>query len=243
MSSLNPLEQQDIIKMFDSISESYDMANRVLSMGIDTSWRKKACALSLKALKSKTLCIADIACGTGDMIIHWQKTAQKFDIHIEKIYGIDPSSGMLEVARRKLHDSYLIQAEAINIPLESNSIDIISIAYGLRNIVNRAQAFKEFYRLLKPQGILVILEFTKNEKNTFLNSLAHIYTRKILPKIGGFISKNMEAYQYLPDSIEHFLTLATLEEELANNGFKPIYSQSYSANISSLSLSQITKKE
>ncbi|RAX58248.1 bifunctional demethylmenaquinone methyltransferase/2-methoxy-6-polyprenyl-1,4-benzoquinol methylase [Helicobacter monodelphidis] len=224
--------------MFDSISERYDIANRVLSMGIDISWRKKGCQISLKEVQKTDVDIVDVACGTGDMIIHWREVATKLGVNIASICGIDPSAGMLEVARKKLQDTHFIQAEAIKIPLESESVDIISIAYGLRNVVDRDNAFKEFYRILRKGGILVILEFTKNENNGFLEQIAGFYTRKILPKIGGLISKNMAAYQYLPNSIEEFLTLSLLEQELRQNKLEPIYSKSYSANISTLCISK-----
>ncbi len=227
-------KQETIVKMFDEIAQSYDLANRVLSFGIDVSWRKKACSLSFEHLGKKSVRILDVACGTGDMILHWQKNAKEQGIEIEKVIGIDPSSGMLKVAKEKLPGREFIQAEAKALPLEEESVDIISIAYGIRNVIERDKALAEFHRVLKPGGILAILEFTKSENNSILDSLASFYTKKILPSIGGIISKNYAAYKYLPDSIEEFLTKSMLNRELEAIGLEPLYSRSYSANISTL---------
>ncbi|MGP1449835.1 MAG: bifunctional demethylmenaquinone methyltransferase/2-methoxy-6-polyprenyl-1,4-benzoquinol methylase UbiE [Wolinella sp.] len=227
-------KQDTIIKMFDEIAGSYDLANRVLSFGIDVSWRKKACQLSFSHLKRDGVRILDVACGTGDMILHWEKNAREQGISIEKVVGIDPSEGMLKVAREKLPNVEFILSEAKELPLESESVDIVSIAYGIRNVVERERAIGEFYRILKPGGILAILEFTKCENPTFLERLAGFYTKNILPYIGGIISKNYAAYRYLPDSIEEFLTREKLNGELSATGFEVVYSRSYSANISTL---------
>ena len=227
-------KQQEIVKMFDDIAGSYDLANRLLSCGIDISWRKKACELAFSHLGKESVRILDVACGTGDMILHWEKNAKSKGIHIEQITGIDPSQGMLNVARQKLAHVNFIKAEAKELPLESESADIVSIAYGLRNVVERERALAEFHRVLRPGGVLVILEFTKSEKNTLLERIMRFYTKRILPYLGGIISKNYAAYKYLPDSIEEFLTRSMLNAELAGIGLEVVFSKSYSANISTL---------
>lgn len=230
--------QEQIIKMFDAISSSYDLTNRVLSLGIDVSWRKEACRKALELQKGNDLVIADIACGTGDMILHWQDFTKDKKV---KFIGIDPSSGMLEIAKDKLKDLllleklqlFLAQAQELKI-LKNQSIDILSIAYGIRNVVDIDQALVEFARVLKKDGVLVILEFTKNESKGILDRLAQFYTKRILPIIGGLVSRNYKAYKYLPDSIQDFLSTDVLVEKLCKNGFRMHIIKSYSANISTL---------
>ncbi|TLD86514.1 bifunctional demethylmenaquinone methyltransferase/2-methoxy-6-polyprenyl-1,4-benzoquinol methylase UbiE [Helicobacter sp. MIT 05-5294] len=230
-------KQQEIIAMFDDIAGSYDLANRVMSCGIDIAWRKKACEIAFENLpqeRLKSLQIADIACGTGDMISHWQKNAMRKNVCIESIIGLDPSEGMLNVARKKLPQIEFVQCEATKLPLESASRDIISIAYGIRNVVERKRALEEFARVIRVGGILVILEFTKCENPSLLERLMGFYTKNILPFVGGIVSKNYRAYRYLPDSIEEFLTAEKLNEELREVGFSPLFTKAFSANVCTL---------
>ncbi len=227
-------KQSEIINMFNDIAKSYDMANRAMSMGVDLSWRKEACKEAFKILNKKSLDIVDVACGTGDMIMHWQSEAKEHDIAIDSMVGIDPSSGMLEVAKEKIPNIHLQIAQADNLPLESNSKDILSIAYGLRNVVNRKGALMEFYRVLKPGGVVVILEFTSQKSGGIASSLMQLYTKKILPIIGGIISGNFKAYKYLPNSIDSFVTTESLQEELSLHGMNTAFSKAYSAGVSTL---------
>ncbi len=112
---------------------------------------------------------------------------------------------MLEVAKDKVNFAEFKVGKAQELPIDSSSTDIISISYGIRNVVDRVEALEEFYRALKPNGIVVILEFTKQNRTTILDKFIDFGMKKILPTIGGLISKNYEAYKYLPDSIEEFL--------------------------------------
>jgi len=236
-------KQKKIVSMFDNIASTYDIANRVLSFGIDKIWRKKACDLSYKYYDKKDIdLILDVACGTGDMCDYWIKRANKNSINISSIKGIDPSSGMLEVAKKKLDNVEFIQAEATKLPIENNLTDIISISYGIRNVVNRVDGLKEFNRVMKMGGLLVILEFTKNEKKSILDSLTDFYMKKILPTIGGILSKDKEAYRYLPDSIDAFLTQDMLKDELIDSGFEPLYIKGFSMNISTLFIAKKVKE-
>lgn len=227
-------KQQKIVNMFDDIAPTYDTANRVLSMGIDIQWRKKACDETFARYKNPIDLIADIACGTGDMMGYWQKRAQKAGLKVKKIVGIDPSVGMTDVGKEKFPDFEFIISEATDLPLEDESVDILSISYGIRNVVERVRAFKEFARVLKTGGYVVILEFTKDDKKGSLFALKDFYMNKVLPKIGGFISKNKEAYEYLPNSIEGFLTSKMLQAELDDAGLTTEFSKSFSMDISTL---------
>jgi len=228
-------KQEKIVSMFNDIAGTYDVANRVLSMGIDKTWRNKACDLAFGFYeKNKIEKIVDVACGTGDMLTTWDKIASKNGIKIDTKIGVDPSVGMMDVAKIKLPNVEFIEAGAADMPLESESADIISISYGIRNVVQRQEAFHEFARVLKKDGLLVILEFTKNEKTNPLDYVTDFYMNKILPTLGGIISKNKEAYTYLPNSIDEFLTQDNLCKELKEAGLEPIYVKGFSMNISTL---------
>ena len=232
-------KQEKIVGMFDEIASTYDLANRVLSFGIDKQWRRKGCDKAYSLLGKKGLSqITDVACGTGDLLLYWRERAQKQGIEVEKYVGVDPSVGMLEVAREKVDFADFLEGKAQELPVEDEGTDIISISYGIRNVVDRVEALQEFYRALKPGGMVVILEFTKQEKGGATAKMVDLYMKNILPAIGGLVSKNYAAYKYLPDSIEEFLTTEMLEEELRSAGFEMKYSQSFSMGISTLLVAQ-----
>ncbi|MDS1314098.1 bifunctional demethylmenaquinone methyltransferase/2-methoxy-6-polyprenyl-1,4-benzoquinol methylase UbiE [Aliarcobacter butzleri] len=228
-------KQEKIVSMFNNIAGTYDIANRVLSMGIDKSWRNKACNKTFELYGKKDIeKIVDVACGTGDMILFWQQVAKENAINLKNIIGVDPSVGMMEVGKKKLPDVEFIEAYATQMPLIDKSADIISISYGIRNVVQRQEAFDEFARVLKKDGLVVINEFTKNKKENLLDHLTDFYLNKVLPVLGGLISKNKEAYRYLPDSIDEFLTTENLCKELKQSGLEPVYVKAFSMNISTL---------
>ena len=232
-------KQKKIVHMFDDIAKNYDLANRVLSFGSDRGWRKRACKKSFEYLGKKELDrITDVACGTGDMLYFWEEMAKKEGVGVKTFQGIDPSLGMLEVAKEKFPHFHYEKAYAQHLPLEDESSDIVSITYGIRNVVDRIDAIKEFYRVLKPGGMLVILEFTKKQKSSPLDSVVALYMKKILPYIGGLVSGNREAYEYLPNSIDNFLTTEQLVEELEGAGFVMREIQAFSFGISTLFIAQ-----
>jgi len=231
----NKQTQEKIVSMFNAIAPTYDTANRVMSMGVDKSWRKKACDLAFTYSGKESLdIIVDVACGTGDMMHFWQTRAEIAGVAVGEIVGVDPSIGMLSVAREKLPKFNYHEAKATEIPLADASADILSITYGIRNVVERVDALCEFHRVLKKDGLVVILEFMKNENPSFLGKIRDFYMNKILPKVGGFISKNLEAYEYLPNSIESFSTVQNLQNELKSAGFEILYTKSFSMDISTL---------
>ena len=221
--------------MFDDIAPTYDTANRVMSMGVDKSWRKKACDKAFGYYGSDSIdTIVDVACGTGDMMGYWKRRGTAAGIAVGSITGVDPSEGMVGVARKKFPEFTYHISKATEIPLETGSADILSITYGIRNVVEREAALQEFNRVLKPGGLVVILEFMKNEHPSFLGKIRDFYMTKVLPKVGGFISKNLEAYEYLPNSIEGFLTVGKMEGELRSAGFEILFTKSFSMDISTL---------
>jgi len=231
----NIQKQEKIVSMFDDIAPTYDTANRVMSMGVDKSWRRKACDLAYSYnAKDSIDKIVDVACGTGDMMEFWRDRAEKSGIAIGEIVGVDPSNGMVDVARKKYPKFNYHISKATEIPLADESADILSITYGIRNVVEREAALVEFNRVLKKGGLVVILEFMKNENPSLLGKIRDFYMNKILPKVGGFISKNLEAYEYLPNSIGDFSTVENMQNELVNAGFEMLYTKSFSMDISTL---------
>lgn len=183
-------KQEKIVEMFNDIAPTYDKANRVLSMGVDITWRKTGCDKAYEFYGKKELdLIVDVACGTGDMMGFWKKRADNANISVKKILGVDPSVGMVAEGKKKFSDFEFVISKATEIPLEDESADILSISYGIRNVVERQKAFNEFNRVLKKDGQVVILEFTKDDKKGVLYSVKDTYMNKVLPKIGGFISK------------------------------------------------------
>jgi demethylmenaquinone methyltransferase / 2-methoxy-6-polyprenyl-1,4-benzoquinol methylase len=197
-SSLGKKEQ--VTKMFDNISENYDDLNRVISLGIDVKWRKKV--VKIVADKNPKT-ILDIATGTGDLAILMTKTSA------EKIVGLDLSSGMLEVGKQKIKQKNLsdrielIQADSENIPFEDNYFDAITVSFGIRNFETLEKGLKEIYRVLKPNGVFVILETSVPTKFPFKQGY-YFYTRFILPIIGKIFSKDKSAYSYLSTSAANF---------------------------------------
>jgi demethylmenaquinone methyltransferase/2-methoxy-6-polyprenyl-1,4-benzoquinol methylase len=226
-------KQQDIITMFNKIAKTYDIANRILSVGIDKTWRKTACNLSFKLYnKEKLTKIVDVACGTGDLMIDWDNIAKQNGIIVNDIIGIDPSVGMMEVGKTKIPNRTFIEAGAEDLPLKNNSVDIISISYGIRNVVKREEGLKEFARVLKKGGLAVILEFTRNDKENLTSKITKFYMNNIMPTIGGLVSGSKDAYTYLPKSIEEFITSEQMVEELKAVGLEPIFVKGYSLDMS-----------
>ena len=243
--------QRSIIAMFDDIAKDYDKTNRILSLGIDISWRKDAVKRAYKARNAKDIeRIVDVACGSGDMIKHWHSYALESSIVVREIIGIDPSQEMLKIAEKKLQaigggfakvDSRIALqlGEAKDLStLESQSVNILSISYGLRNVLEYKQALREFARVLKPGGIVVVLDFFKKSSPSLIDRIIGIYTKHILPCIGYLISRNYAAYKYLPDSMESFITPSELALALEKVGLQPLEIKSYSAGISHLVLGQ-----
>ena len=197
-SSLGKKEQ--VTKMFDTISGSYDGLNRVISLGIDVKWRNKVVAL---VAEKKPENILDIATGTGDLVILMTKTSAK------RIIGLDISAGMLEVGKQKIEEKKLsgkIEMElgdSENMSYPNNYFDAITVSFGIRNFENLEKGLAEIYRVLKPGGIFVILETSVPTKFPFKEGYT-FYTKFILPIIGQLFSKDNDAYGYLSESAANF---------------------------------------
>ncbi|MEY3420084.1 MAG: hypothetical protein RIR48_364 [Bacteroidota bacterium] len=190
-----------VTRMFDKIAPYYDHLNRVLSLGIDIIWRKKAIKM-LAAEKPKT--ILDIATGTADLAIEAARV-----IRPEHITGLDISANMLKIGNEKLIKLgldkmiHLEQGDSENLHYASDSFDAVMAAFGVRNFENLEKGLAEMYRVLKPGGTLLVLEFSK-PKHFPLKQMFNIYFKNILPVIGKIRSKDDKAYKYLYESVQVF---------------------------------------
>ena len=187
-------------KMFDNISKEYDILNRVISFGIDISWRKKI----VKILKSKNpSIILDVATGTGDLAIELVKTNAK------KIIGLDISKGMLDVGKDKIKHKNLnntiemVIGDSENLKYDDNFFDAVTVSFGVRNFESLDLGLGEIFRVLKPNGSLVILETSNPTKFPF-KQFYTVYSKFILPTIGKIFSKDKLAYNYLSESSAEF---------------------------------------
>lgn len=222
-------KQEKIVDMFNEIAPSYDKANKILSFGIDSKWRRVAIDKVRAYLNlDNKLNIVDVACGTADMC------ALLKEIPNATITGIDPSIKMLDIAKNRFNDIEFKVGYANKLPFDDNSIDLITISYGFRNVVEKEEALAEFYRILKPNAILLVLEFFRREKGGIIAFSRDFYLKNILPLIGGFLSKNKAAYQYLPNSIDDFYSNDEFRQKLSENKFNIEYFKSFSFGVCSL---------
>lgn len=187
-------------KMFNNISKEYDILNRVISFGIDVSWRKKI----VKILKYKNpSTILDVATGTGDLAIAMVKT------NAQKIIGLDISKGMLDVGIEKIKDRNLnntiemVIGDSENLKYENDFFDAVTVSFGVRNFESLDSGLSEIFRVLKPNGSLVILETSNPTKFPF-KQFYRFYSKFILPSIGKVFSKDKVAYNYLSESSAEF---------------------------------------
>lgn len=208
-------KKEQVAQMFDTISGNYDNLNRIISFGIDVKWRKKVLKI-VSDKKPKN--ILDIATGTGDLAILMAKT------NAEKIIGLDISAGMLEVGKKKVEEKKLsniielVLGDSENIPFEDNYFDAITVGFGVRNFENLEKGFAEILRVLKPNGVFVILETSVPDKTPYKQGY-NFYTKNILPLIGKLFSKDNSAYGYLSESAAAFPYGEALNNILRKIGF------------------------
>lgn len=213
------IKKQKIVQMFDNIAGSYDFLNHFLSMGVDIYWRRKAVKILGKTFVSwKDRKILDVATGTGDFAIEALK------LNPEKIIGIDISEKMLARAKEKIkklpvkNKIKFLLADCENLPFENNYFDAVTVGFGVRNFENFEKGLFEMYRVLKKSGIVIILEFSR-PKTFPIKNIFNFYFKNILPNIGKIISKDKEAYIYLPQSVQKFPDGEEFLNIMKNSGF------------------------
>lgn len=213
-------KKEQVAKMFDQIAFRYDFLNHFLTAGIDVGWRKKAIQQIRDLYPQKIL---DVATGTADVALLTYKILQP-----SGIIGIDISNGMLELGRKKIAEKGLQKfielqtgdSEAIN--FADSTFDAITVAFGVRNFANLEKGLNEMLRVLKTDGKLVILEFSR-PKSRFIRFFYNLYSRSISPRAGKLIAKNKEAYEYLNNSIEAFPEGNAFLQIMGKVGYKNVY--------------------
>ncbi len=216
-------KKKQVEEMFDQISPRYDLLNHLLSVNIDKLWRKKAIEM-LRPYSPRTL--LDVATGTADFAIAATR------LEPEKITGIDLSEGMLKIGRQKVIKNgftsliELIKADSEILPFKDKMFDAAIVGFGIRNFENLQKGLAEIFRVLKPKGVFIVLEFSR-PRNKLFGSLYLLYFTKILPLLGRIVSKNSRAYSYLPESVQNFPDGDDLIKILRDTGytnciFKPL---------------------
>ena len=223
-------KKQEVAEMFDNISARYDFLNHFLSLGIDKIWRRKAIK-QLRSIPVKK--IIDIATGTGDFAMAALK------LNPEEVIGLDISAGMLAVGEQKMIknkvDSIIKMqlGDSENIPYDSNYFDALTVGFGVRNFENLELGLTEMLRVLKPGGKAVILEFSK-PKRFPIKQIFGFYSRYFIPFFGKRISKDAQAYSYLPESVAAFPEGKDFEDILRKIGYKNIESTLVSGGIATI---------
>lgn len=223
-------KKEKIQQMFDGIASDYDRLNHLMSLGIDRTWRRRAIKNIVE--KDRAQAVLDIACGTGDFSIAIAK-AMGSESHVT---GVDISAGMLAVMERKLAACGLQdrvsceQGDSEAMRFGSDSMDVATIAFGIRNFEHRETALREILRVLKPGGRLVILELSV-PSNAFLRWCYNIYFTRILPIIGGRISGDRGAYRYLPASVLNFPPKAEWMATMRECGFTGVRHKAFTLGI------------
>lgn len=233
---MKPYNQEESKKvqvrnMFNNIAPTYDRLNHILSVNIDRLWRRRVVRL---VQKMKPQQILDVATGTGDLAI-----AMARKIEGCRILGVDLSEQMLAVAREKVAACGLSETIALavgdaeHLEVADGSVDVATVAFGVRNFENLEQGLREMHRTIKEGGHIVILEFSTPRARLF-GALYHWYSHKVLPFIGRLISRDGAAYDYLPSSVDEFPAPEKFMEMLAGVGFKNCKARSQSFGIAQI---------
>lgn len=234
--SMSKNTQPGFVKnMFGAIAPYYDFLNRLLSMRQDVCWRRRmVTAMNLP----EDARVMDAACGTGDVMLElWRQKPGAY------VCGIDFSTEMLFIAVNKKGRAassakgFFAAADVLSPPFLPHIFDGISIAFGIRNVAERSRALSEFFSLLKPGGVLAVLELSTPHPRV-LKALYLYYFQKILPAVGGLFSKNLTAYRYLPDSVLNFPKPEAFAGLMAAAGFRQVKWQPLSAGIATLYIGQ-----
>jgi len=205
--------------MFGRIAPRYDLLNHLLSFNLDKRWRARTVARVAEILDRPDSRVLDLCCGTGDVALALETRARR------PLLASDFCHPMLLEARHKSaargFRSPLFEADALSLPLAGRSLDLITVAFGFRNLANYRHGLEEMLRVLKPGGVAAILEFSQ-PPNAAFRALYWFFSTSVLPRIGGMISGSREAYSYLPESIRKFPGAEQLAEEMSQAGFSRV---------------------
>lgn len=224
--------RKESFKLFNHIADQYDRLNRILSLNLDASWRRR---VAEHLPPGNGLTLLDVATGTGDQIISLFQHART----LSSCIGLDPAEKMVEIAKTKVEKLPFsekvdfVVGSGTELPFDNATFDAVSLSFGIRNIDDRPQCLREILRVLKPDGRLLLLEFSV-PKNLLIRPFALAYMRFVLPGIGGLISKNRKAYSYLNDTIRAFPTSDSFREQMLACGFSTVSLRTFTCGIATL---------
>jgi demethylmenaquinone methyltransferase/2-methoxy-6-polyprenyl-1,4-benzoquinol methylase len=221
--------------MFGRIAKRYDLLNHLLSGNVDKRWRRTVSARVREKLSSKNAHVLDVACGTGDLSL------ALFDITGARVVGTDFCRPMLELAASKTANRIpLIEGDALNLPFRDGSFEVVTIAFGLRNLASVEGGLAELRRVLKPGGWVAVLEFSK-PANAILRPLFGLYFTRALPLMGGLISGSRSAYSYLPASVQKFPDQTQLSLLMEQAGLEQVQFENLTGGIAALHMGRRPK--
>jgi demethylmenaquinone methyltransferase/2-methoxy-6-polyprenyl-1,4-benzoquinol methylase len=202
--------------MFDTIAPTYDRANHLLSFGLDRTWWFRAARALRPILQRPEAVVLDLCCGTGDMTLALYRRRPRSGA---PVLAADFSHNMLSLALPKFARKNIvpIEADALRLPLADSSVDLVTFAFGFRNLSSYPAGLNELHRVLRPGGQIAILEC--NQPEGFVGSLYNLYFQRILPTLGGWISRSPRAYAYLPHSVERFPRPPKMKQLILEAGF------------------------
>jgi demethylmenaquinone methyltransferase / 2-methoxy-6-polyprenyl-1,4-benzoquinol methylase len=204
--------------MFARVAHRYDLANHLLSFNMDRSWRKATVKRLQPLISQPHARVLDICCGTGDLLLVESQARPAGAV----AFGADFCHPMLVSARAKISRraarAFVLEADALRLPVRDGSFDVVTVAFGLRNLANYNDGLREMRRVLRPGGIAAILEFTEPPNPAF-RALYNFYSRRVLPLIGGAITGSRDAYTYLPESVRKFRRAHELAADMRQAGF------------------------
>jgi demethylmenaquinone methyltransferase / 2-methoxy-6-polyprenyl-1,4-benzoquinol methylase len=223
--------------MFGRVAHRYDLANHLLSANIDRSWRSHTVRRVRDVLMRPDARVLDLACGTGDLLMALEREAGR------RLIGADFCHPMLTGARAKLEraalKSLLVEADVLSLPLGDACLDLITIAFGFRNLANYRAGLGEMRRVLRPGGALAILAFSQPPNKAFA-ALYNWYSQHVLPLIGGALSGAPEAYRYLPESVRKFPRAEALAVMMGDAGFAPVEWEYLTSGIVALHVGRVS---
>jgi demethylmenaquinone methyltransferase/2-methoxy-6-polyprenyl-1,4-benzoquinol methylase len=222
-----------IRKMFSAVAPRYDFLNHFLSVGRDIAWRKATAKALRHVLGRPDSQVADLCCGTGDLAFELERYSSG------TVFGTDFCHPMLVLAKKKArrHSTLFLEADTLALPFPDEFLDVASLAFGFRNLASYVGGLREIRRVLKPQGILAILEFSEVRGPVF-GPFFRFYFRHLLPRIGTWISGVPGPYQYLHDSVSKFPNQQALSQLLSAEGFQNIRYLDFTGGIAALHLAE-----
>jgi demethylmenaquinone methyltransferase / 2-methoxy-6-polyprenyl-1,4-benzoquinol methylase len=219
--------------MFGRVARRYDLLNHLLSFNTDHYWRARTVRALAEPLNRPGARVLDLCCGTGDLLLALERRTSGL------VFGADFCHPMMLEARGKIDRSgsngLLFEADGLALPLASGTVDVIAVAFGFRNFANYRRGLGEMRRVLRAGGTVAILEFSQ-PPNAVFAALYRFYSRRVLPRLGGWISGHPDAYTYLPDSVRRFPSASELAEEMRRAGFRQVRFVRMTAGIVALHL-------